>query len=78
MAIFPLVGSVNSCKVSPEVWLSTLRQTSDPGLACKVSFSKLMMMMKLPNDVIHLNHSKNLGKIVNQRPVISIASNPGA
>ena len=35
MAIFPLSGLVKSCKVSPEVWLSALGQTSDPSLAWK-------------------------------------------
>ena len=42
MAIFPLSGRVKSCKVSPEVWLSTLGQTSDLSLAWKrVTFSKI-------------------------------------
>ena len=33
MAIFPTSGRVQSYKVSPEVWLSTLGQTFDPSLA---------------------------------------------
>ena len=41
MAIFPLSGRVKSPNVSPEVWLSTLGQTSDPSLAWKqATFSK--------------------------------------
>ena len=40
MVIFPTSGRVKSCKMSPEVWLSTLGQTSvgqtsDPSLAWK-------------------------------------------
>ena len=34
---FSTSGRVTSCKVSPEVWLSTLGQTSDPSLAWKKS-----------------------------------------
>ena len=38
---FSSSGRVKSCKVSSEVWLSTLGQTSDPSLAWKrVTFSK--------------------------------------
>ena len=41
MTIFPLSGRVKSCKVSQEVWLSTLGQMSDPSLAWKKAmFSK--------------------------------------
>ena len=35
MANFRLSGRVRSRKVSPEIWLSTLGQTSDPSLACE-------------------------------------------
>ena len=40
-------GRVKSCKVSPEVWLSTLDQTSDPSLAWKnlSDVFKIKMMM---------------------------------
>ena len=41
MVIFPLSGQVQPCKVSPEVWLSTRGQTSNPSLAGKKAlFSK--------------------------------------
>ena len=41
-----VIQGLLSCKVSPEVWLSTLGQTPDPSLAWKkVTFSKLKMMM---------------------------------
>ena len=42
---FSTSSRVESCKVSPEVWLSTLGQTSDPSLAWKkATFSKFKMM----------------------------------
>ena len=37
LAIFPLSGRVESCKVLPEVGFSTLGQTSNPNLAWEES-----------------------------------------
>ena len=48
MAIFLLSDRVKSCKVSPEVWLSTLGQTTDPSVTWKkATFSKQKMMMMM-------------------------------
>ena len=55
MTIFPLVNSrVKSCKVLPEVWLSTLGQTSDPSFTWKRA-----TFFKIKDDDADDDHKKN-------------------
>ena len=55
-------GRVKSSKVSPEVWLSTLAQTSNPSLLGKnVTFSKYKLMMVMMNKFISVKFENFYG-----------------
>ena len=55
IAIFPLSGRVKSCQVSPEVWLSTPEQTSDPSFAWKKESDVLQIKDDDDDDVSENN-----------------------